>query len=226
MESVIYREKSQDYFTKEAFKALRTNIQFCGEDKKVIALTSCIPNEGKSTVSFNLAVSMAEAGKKVLFIDADLRKSVLAGKIQVNGQMKGLAHYLSRQASLQEVIHKVDVSNLHLVIAGPVSPNPTELLGGELFKDLIAVARQVYDYVIIDTPPLGSVIDSVVIAGDCDGAILIIESGSISYRFAQNVKKQLEKSNCNILGAILNKVDITAKGKYGKYGKYYKKEYA
>jgi len=227
MESVGYKRKKQDYFTEEAFKSLRTNLQFCGKDKKVIAITSCIPNEGKSTVSFSLAISLAEFGKKVLFIDADLRRSVLAGRIKVNGQVKGLTHYLSRQASLQEVICKVDdVTNLHIVIAGPVSPNPTELLGGEAFKDLITVARQVYDYVIIDTPPLGSVIDSVVVAGNCDGAILVIESGSISYRFAQNITKQLEKSNCAILGAILNKVDLASKNKYGKYGKYYKQEYA
>ena len=222
MNSVMIKRGKQDYFTEEAFKSLRTNLQFCGEDKKVIAITSSIPNEGKSTVSLTLATSMAEAGKKVLFIDADLRKSVLAGRVKMNGDIKGVTHFLSKQESLQNIICSTDVKNLYVTIAGPVPPNPTELLGGTLFKEMIAAARQVYDYVIIDTPPLGSVIDSAIVAKNCDGAVIVIESGAISYYFAQNVKKQLEKSNCPILGAVLNKVDQNVNGKYGKYGKYSK----
>ena len=107
------------------------------------------------------------------------------------------------------------------MFAGPVPPNPAELLGGKTFHEMLVSARKVYDYVLIDTPPVGNVIDSVVIAEQCDGIIMVIESGTISYRFAQNVKAQIEKSNCPILGVVLNKVDITRQGYYGKYyGKY------
>ena len=148
----------------EAYKALRTNIQFCGADKKVIAFTSCTPNEGKSNVTFHLAASLAESGKSVLLIDADLRKSVLMGRVQVEEEVKGLTHYLSKQAKLQDVICATNLPKFHIIFSGVVPPNPAELLGSRQFKDMIRVVRDVYDYIIIDTPPLGRVIDCAVVA--------------------------------------------------------------
>lgn len=217
----IYRQEL-DYSANESYKSLRTNLLFCGEDKKVIAVTSCTPNEGKSTVSLNLALSLADSGKKVLFIDADLRKSVLMGRTEVEGEeIKGLSHLLSHQETIENVICATNVPRFHIIYAGIVPPNPAELLSGKYFKRFLSAIRKVYDYVIIDTPPLGSVIDSAVIADECDGSIIVMESGVISYRFAQDVKGQLEKCNCPILGVILNKVDMSKQGYYGKYyGKY------
>lgn len=209
-----------DYQMDEAYKALRTNLQFCGADKKIIAFTSCTPNEGKSNVTFHLAASLAESGKSVLLVDADLRKSVLLGRVQVDEEIKGLAHYLSKQVKLADVICATDLPKFHIIFSGIVPPNPAELLGGRLFKDMMRLVRDVYDYVIIDTPPLGSVIDSAVIADACDGSVIVIEAGTISYRFVQEVKSQLEKSNCPIIGTILNKVDYGKKGYYGRYGRY------
>lgn len=224
MVNVEIKTQKLDYSGAEAYKSLRTNLQFCGEDKKVIAITSCTPNEGKSSVTMNLAVSLADAGKKVLLIDADLRKSVLVGRTKVKESIKGLTHYLSKQAALIEVICATNVKNLHIVYAGPVPPNPAELLGGKHFRELLISLRKVYDYILVDTPPLGSVIDSAIIAEECDGSIMVIETGVISYRFAQDVKRQLEKSNCPILGVVLNKVDMSKQGYYGKYySKYYGK---
>ena len=218
----VYFEKDNYHIT-EAYKSLRTNIQFCGKDKKVIALTSCIPNEGKSSVSIQLAASLAEAGKKTLLIDADMRKSVLMGRSDISGQeIQGLTHFLSGQSNLTDVICATDVKNFHIIYSGPFPPNPAELLGDKTFKNMLNALRDIYDYIILDTPPLGSVIDSAIIAGSCDGVIMVVESGAISYRFAQEVKEQLEKSNCPILGAVLNKVDMQ-KQSYGKYGKYYGK---
>lgn len=224
MVNVEIKTQKLDYSGAEAYKSLRTNLQFCGEDKKVIAITSCTTNEGKSSVTMNLAVSLAEAGKNVLLIDADLRKSVLVGRTKVKESIKGLTHYLSKQAALIEVICATNVKNMHIVYAGPVSPNPAELLGGKYFRELLSSLRKVYDYILVDTPPLGSVIDSAIIAEECDGSIMVIETGVISYRFAQDVKSQLEKSNCPILGVVLNKVDMSKQGYYGKYyGRYYGK---
>lgn len=224
MVNVEIKTQKLDYSGAEAYKSLRTNLQFCGEDKKVIAITSCTPNEGKSSVTMNLAVSLAEAGKKVILIDADLRKSVLVGRTKVKESIKGLTHYLSKQAALIEVICATNVKNMHIVYAGPVPPNPAELLGGKYFRELLSSLRKVYDYILVDTPPLGSVIDSAIIAEECDGSIMVIETGVISYRFAQDVKSQLEKSNCPILGVVINKVDMSKQGYYGKYyGKYYRK---
>lgn len=215
-----------DYYRDEAYKSLRTNLQFCGADKKVIALTSCTPNEGKSNVSFYLSISLAESGKNVLLIDCDLRKSVMLGRVTMEQEIKGVTHYLSRQAKLSEVICTTDIPKFHMIFSGPVPPNPAELLGSNQFRELIRITRDVYDYIIVDTPPLGSVIDSAVIAENCDGMLMVIESEAISYRFAQEVKQQLEKTSAPLLGVVLNKVDISKQSyygsKYGKYGKYSK----
>ena len=122
-----------DFKTKEAYKTLRTNVEFCGDDVKVISITSCVPNEGKSMVSFNLAVSIAETGKKVLFIDADLRKSVLIGRYKINKAIKGLTQYLSGVEELDSVKYTTNVENLDMILSGPVPPNPAELLNNEKF---------------------------------------------------------------------------------------------
>ncbi len=218
----IDKLKKLDNSTNEAYKRLRTNVQFCGSDVKVIALTSTVPNEGKSSVSFNLAASIAESGKKVIFLDADLRKSVLVGRYKINKAVKGLTHYLSGVNPFDEVVYSTNVDNLHVVFSGPVPPNPAELLGNKYFKSLIAQLRRTYDYVIIDTPPIGSVIDAAVVAEECDGVILVVASGEISYKAVQTTKMQMEKANCRILGAVLNKVPMGKGGYYGKYyGKYY-----
>ena len=220
----IIKRDAADYHVDEAFRVLRTNLQFCGEDKKVIAVTSSIPGEGKSSVSLRLAMSLAEVDKKVIFVDADLRKSVLSGKISGNDQRKGLSHYLSGQAALPNIVCNTNINRLHLIMTGPVPPNPSELLNDIAFIKMIGALRQVYDYVIIDTPPLGSVIDSAIIAEKCDGAVLVIESGKVSGHFVEENIKQLQKSGCPILGAVLNKMDRSQKGRYGKYyGKYGRK---
>lgn len=118
-----------DFQGREAYKTLRSNIQFCGSDIKIIGLTSCIPNEGKSSVSLNLAISMAEAGKKTVFVDADLRKSVLVGRYRINQSLRGLAHYLSGINSKDDIIYQSNIDNLYMIFSGPVPPNPSELLG-------------------------------------------------------------------------------------------------
>ncbi|MCM1159744.1 MAG: polysaccharide biosynthesis tyrosine autokinase [Roseburia sp.] len=222
----IQKMDKQDYGRKEAFNSLRTNLQFCGDDIQIILLTSCTPNEGKSTMGIQLAHSMGEAGKKVLLVDADLRKSVLVGRHGMRSQkeIRGLSHYLSGQEKMEEVIYVTNLDNVELIVAGPVVPNPTELLGNRYFEKLLEYGREHYDTVIIDSPPLGSVIDTAVIAPKCDGAILVIESGAISYRFVQEVKKQLEVTGCRILGAVLNKVELD-KGAYKGYYKGYYRGY-
>lgn len=216
-----------DFKTKEAYKTLRTNVQFCGNDVKIISLTSCVPNEGKSMVSFNLAISMAETGKKVLFIDADLRKSVLIGKYKINKAIKGLTQYLSGVEQLDDVRYSTNVKNMDLILSGPVPPNPAELLNNEKFTELLETARKEYDYVIIDTPPIGQVIDPAIVAQQTDGVIFLISQANISYKYAQKQIEQMRKSGCRILGAVLNKVDPEEKGGYygGYYGKYSKKGY-
>lgn len=215
-------EKS-DYESSEAYKALRTNLQFCGDDKKAIVFTSCTPDEGKSTVVRSLAISMAEAGKRVLLLDADLRKSAMAGHFQISDPVMGLTHYLSGQAVATEIICETNLKSLNVILSGPIPPNPAELLGETRFKALLEWSRQKYDYILIDSAPLGAVIDSAIIAEKCDGSVIVIEVEVISYRFLQEIKLQLEKAGCPILGAILNKADTRGHGYY--YNRYYGKRY-
>ena len=212
------KRKELDYKTNEAYKTLRTNISFCGDDIHVIALTSSVPNEGKSAVSFNLAVSLSEDNKKVLYIDADIRKSVTIARYGVDIETRGLSHYLSGQSELSDIIYETNISNFDIIFTGQSAPNPSELLGSSRFKKLVETTREEYDYVIIDCPPLGSVIDAAIVAKECDGAIIVVETDNASYKLVQRVKKQLDQSGCKILGAVLNKVEMGGKG-YGYYGK-------
>lgn len=225
MDNVVVLNQSEvsDYQYNEAMKTLRTNIQFSGTGIHVVMFTSSVPGEGKSETSFHLASSLAQLDKRVLLIDADIRKSVLVSRYQLDRRVDGLSEYLSGQKEREDVIYETNVPNLSMIFSGPYSPNPAELLEENLFGELVAWARQNYDYIIIDTPPMGSVIDGAIIARSCDGAIMVIESGSISYRVLQKVKLQLEKSGCRILGTVLNKVDVHQSSYYyyGKYGKYY-----
>ncbi len=212
----IDKLKKADYASDEAFKTLRTNIQFSGSDNKVIAITSCTPNDGKSTVSFNLAISLAEAGKRVIFIDADLRKSVLVGRYKLAKQSYGFSHFLSGMAGFDMVVAATNIEKLHVVFSGPIPPNPAELLGNKYFRSLVQQLRESYDYVIIDTPPLGSVVDSMIVARECDSVIMVVAANSTSRKFAIKIKEQLTRNNIKVLGIILNKVPRTKK-KYG-YG--------
>lgn len=216
-----------DYFYEEAIKTLRTNVQFSGKNNKVILLTSSHGGEGKSDISFNLAVELGKAGKKVLLVDADIRKSVYKSRYNIQEETQGLSQYLSGQVDqIDQIVCKTNYENVYIILSGPYAPNPTEMLGDELFGQLLKAARQVFEYVIVDTPPLGVVVDAAVIGQYCDSALMVIETDSSSYRVCQKVKAQLEKSGCKILGAVLNKVGSKGKGYYGgKYGHQYGGKY-
>lgn len=192
-----------DFFTQEAYKVLRTNLQFCGQDIQVIAITSCNENEGKTTVALHLARSLAELGKEVLLIDADMRKSVLAGRNSNAKDVVGLSELLTGMVALGEAHYQTQYPTLQLIFAGKYPPNPVELLNGKYFSALIKETRKAYQYVIIDTPPLGRVIDAAVVAPNCDGTVLVV-GNSTRYRQAQDVVEQLKKSGSKILGVVRN----------------------
>lgn len=211
---------SSNYFVQEALKVLRTNVQFCGQDIKVIAITSCQENEGKSVSALHLASSLADLDKKVLLIDADMRKSVIAGRNTNAKHASGLSEVLTAQNKLKDCLYNVTGSPLHILFAGKYPPNPVELLSGEYFKTLLEEARKVYDYIIIDTPPLGPVIDAAVIAPQCDGIILVMDTGHVRRRQALEVIDQLKKTGCKVLGVIMNNVKKERKTYYKK-SRYY-----
>lgn len=211
---------------KELYRTLRTNIEFTGIENKVLAVTSCMPDDGKTTVSFQLASTFAENGKKTLYIDADLRKSVFTQRYQIKGNPKGLTHYLSGQATVTDVLYKTNRDRLYVIPVGAFPNNPTELFGKERFGQLLEELKKVFDYIIVDTPPLGNVIDAAVIAKRCDASMMVLSSDTCSRRFVKNVITQLKNANPNFLGVVLNKVQMDSRGYYGRgyqsyYGKYY-----
>ena len=215
-------EEEQNYFMREAFNTLRTNILFSGKDVKTIVITSCMAHEGKTTVSFETSKSLAESGKRVLLIDADLRKSVMVSRYTKDRGITGLSHLLSGQVTAEQAICKTQIEGLDVIFAGPYPPNPTELVGSPAFKEFLDSQRNKYDYIIVDAAPLGLVIDAAVMASVCDGAVIVVNAGTIKYRMAQEVKAQLQKSGCKILGVVLNQV--SRKGGASK-GSYYSAKY-
>lgn len=209
----------------EAFRTLRTNIQFCSEGKniKTICLTSCTPNEGKSTTAINLAISLASTNKNVLLIDADMRKHRKYRDITARFN-DGLSNCLSGMAEYDDAISMTNFDNLQIMQCGPKPPNPAELLGSCRFKELLAHLDKSFDYIIIDTPPLGGMIDAAIIASETDGTILLIEANSVDYKKVLKVKEQLEKANAKILGVVLNKISrYDFENSYYKYKNYDKK---
>lgn len=218
----------KNFYYKEAVKTLRTNIQFTGKEIKAILFTSCYPNEGKTDIVFQLAVEMGKAGRKTVIVDADIRKSGFIKRYNTSREVPGLSEYLSGQAEKKDIICSTGYDNADIILAGPIAPNPSELLEQGIFGDLIRGLREEYDYVLLDTPPVGSVIDAVIAARSCDGAVLVIESGLVSRKAALKTLKQLKKSGCSILGTVLNKTDIKRDryyfSYYKKYGEYYKND--
>lgn len=203
----------------EAYKVLRTNIQFCGfnKDIKTLTITSFAPGEGKTTTAINLAISKAKSGMKVLLIDADLRKPVLLKHISSNNPT-GVSNYISGTAPLEEIICATNIENLYVIACGPKPPNPAELVGSSRFAELLDKVKESFDSIIIDTPPLGSVIDGAVIASQTDATLLVIKARSVSSQNVKRIKDQLDKVKANVLGVILNKV---SKSDYKNYYSYY-----
>lgn len=216
--SIINDPRKLDYYYREAMKTLRTNILYSGKDVKVILVTSYFPDEGKSDIALQLTRDLGSMGKRVLLFDADIRKSALVRRYSVNQEIKGLSQYLSGQAKKEEILYETNYENMHIVFAGPAAPNPAELLEQKLLTDLLTEFREKYDYIIVDTPPIGTVIDAAIVAKECDGAVLVIESDRVRYRDAQKIQEQLKKTGCRILGAVLNKVDV-------KKDRYYRNHY-
>jgi capsular exopolysaccharide synthesis family protein len=207
------------YASKEAFRTLRTNIGLYGHDIKAIAITSSTPKEGKTSVAFNLARSMASIGKKVIFIDADLRRSNFKKKYKVKEAVNGLSLYLSGHKQSEDIVCTTNIDNLDIVFSDAPCSDSTELLDSVNLKKLISSLKEEYDYIIIDTPALAGAIDGAIIARECDGIIVVIEENTISRKIARKVIEQLEATNCEILGVVINKAQMYQR--YDNYTKYY-----
>ena len=211
--------------TEEYYNALCTNIQLSGDKLKVISVTSVNPGEGKSTTSINIAWSFARAGYKTLLIDGDIRTSVMSGVFKSREKITGLTEFLSGTTDLSHGLCDTDIENLFVVQSGSVSPNPTALLQSKNFNDIIETLRKYFDYIIVDTAPIGFVIDAAIITQKCDASILVTAMGEANKRDVQKAKQQLEQTGKPFLGVVLNKFDVQREkyGSYGGYGNYGKK---
>lgn len=220
MQKVNFKPHELPYQISEQIKYIRANIQFCGDEKKVILFTSTTASEGKSSLTLELAMSMAELGKRVLLVEADLRRSTLKSKVANREAVRlGLSHYLSGLANLDESLCVTDEPVMYMLLAGPVPPNPAELLAGRRLDALLDWGRKQFDYILVDTAPLGTVSDAALLARKCDGAVVVIEAAKIPYRAVQGVVQQLRDANCPVLGAVLSKVENASSRNY-KYTKY------
>lgn len=202
----------------EAYRTIRTNLQFASLDKtvKTILVTSTAPGEGKSTTITNLAVVLAQENKRVLIIDADLRKS-MQHKLWHIPNMNGLTNVLAESMDYRMAVRKTLAPGVDVLVAGPKPPNPAELLASRRMADFIKKVAEDYDYVLIDAPPVMPVTDAVVLSAAVDGVILVVGYGLTTYEAAANTKEQLGKANANILGVIINNVPIDSHGYYYYY---------
>ncbi|HFN1960177.1 TPA: polysaccharide biosynthesis tyrosine autokinase CpsD [Streptococcus pneumoniae] len=227
MPTLEIAQKKLEFIKKaeEYYNALCTNIQLSGDKLKVISVTSVNPGEGKTTTSVNIARSFARTGYKTLLIDGDTRNSVISGVFKSREKITGLTEFLSGTADLSHGLCDTNIENLFVIQWGSVSPNPTALLQSKNFNDMIETLRKYFDYIIVDTAPIGIVIDAAIITQKCDASILVTAIGEVNKRDVQKAKQQLEQTEKLFLGVVLNKLDISVDkyGVYGSYGNYGKK---
>ena len=200
MPTLAIAQKRLDFAKKaeEHYNALRTNIQLSGDNLKVLVISSVKPGEGKSTTSTNIAWSFARAGYKTLLVDADVRNSVMSGIFKSREKITGLTDYLSGATDLSQGLCDTNVENLFVIQAGSISPNPTALLQSENFRTMLDTLRKYFDYIIVDTAPVGVVIDAAIITRKCDASILVTAAGETNRRDIQKAKEQLDLANISL----------------------------
>ena len=215
------------FAAKEAFKRLRTNVVMSfdeSEEKcRVIGVTSAQPSEGKSTVSLNLAYSLSELGKRVLLVDADMRRPSVSAKLRIR-QTPGLSNLLGDVNSITSTIQRYSSSasdaSFDIITSGDIPKNPSELLNSQRMEKLLSIVSKAYDYLIIDLPPVGTVIDAVMLTKHTDGMIVVIRENDCPRGVLRDCVEQLKFANVNILGFVVNGA-IEGAGKKYKYSGYY-----
>ena len=209
----------------EAYRAFRTALLLSrAGGVKTIAITSTLPGEGKTTTALNLALVLAQLGKRVLLIAADLHKARMHEVLRISNRV-GLVSILAENVPWNDAVVKItNIPSLFVIPSGPNSPNPSALLASDTMKKLLEFASAHFDHVIIDTPPVGPVADALVIGNQCDGVVLVVKGGATPRDQVVRTREKLKRSNVHILGVLINKLEEGVPG-YGKYYSYYGKAY-
>ncbi len=210
--------KNSSFPIQEAYKSLRTNIRFAirGDGCKKICITSAAAGEGKSITLLNMAISIAESGQKVLLIDADMRRPAIA-RLLVEKPAPGLSNILAGLTTAEEAVRKDIYPNLDIIFSGDVPPNPSEILSTTEMAALIEKVSNVYDYVLVDTPPVGVVSDACLVANLLDGVLLLVRQGRTKKEQVKRAVKNLQLTDARILGYVLNGTVVEQKDSYGYY---------
>ncbi len=213
----------------EAYRQLRTSILLStdGHAPKSLLVTSSLPAEGKTTTATNTAISLAQTGAKVLIIDADMRRPRLHSVFNISNA-SGLSTVLSTALSKQEVLDVIQydqAANLHLLPSGPVPPNPAELIGSEQMASVFKLLQEEFTHVVVDSPPIASFTDGVLIASMVDGVILVVHSGKSSRQVVRRSRQLLQDVGAKVFGVVLNKVDLRSQDNYYYYQSYYHRSY-
>ncbi|MGQ9645846.1 MAG: GumC family protein [Thermodesulfobacteriota bacterium] len=205
----------------EAYRNIRTSIllSFSGKPPKKIVISSPNPAEGKTTTVINTAIALSQTGARVLIIEADLRKPRISRIFEQENGI-GLSNFLSGNAELDSIIRKTEIPNLFCILSGPVPPNPSELLGSVIFKNMIESLGERFDHLVIDAPPILGFADSIILSTSVDGVILVVQGGKTPRETLQRAKDVLSQVNARILGVVINRVNIQGSG-YDGYGYYY-----
>ena len=198
----------------EAYKALRTNLDFVAKASgvKCIVVTSALPEESKSTVSINLALTLADSRKSVVLVECDLRKPTMRRYLKLERGLSGLSAVLAGTVTLDEAMQYVEESNIHVLTAGTIPPNPAELLDQERMSKLIGELKERFDYVILDAPPITVVTDAAVVGRMADGALLVVRSRFAPTRTVRLALQRLQAVNIKVLGAVLTRFDTQKAG--------------
>jgi len=206
----------------EAYRTLRTNIQFAGLDRpcRTIVITSATPSEGKTTTAANFGVVCAQAGSRVCLVDADLRKPSLHRVFGMDNQ-RGLTTALLEGKSLADVASPTRVPGLSIVVSGPLPPNHAELAASQRMHDLLETATRNFDLVVCDSPPVLSVSDAVALSAQCDGVILVVRVGGVATAAVRRAAEQIDAVKGRVLGVLLNGVNMRRDRYYAEYHSYY-----